>query len=355
VPDVKLLEQMVLPNTLMLPARAAFGVSVTSIADLQAAAARALSSRMALNVLGSGSNVVLPRTLPGLTVLMAIKGINEVAGAGGQRCFDVGAGESWQGFVRFALGQGLGGGIENLSLIPGTVGAAPIQNIGAYGVEVAEFVEAVEVLNIRKPAAGTHWLSAAQCAFGYRDSLFKREPGRWLVTRVRLVLPDGRAAPVRIEYAGLGDELLRMGVTRQTPAVVAEAVSRTRRRKLPDPRLHPNVGSFFKNPVMSQANWHRLQQTMPELSGLPVWSAAAEHASSEAPWVKVAAAALIDQAGCKTLSAPTVRVWYRQPLVLVNRGGADASSVADFAQRIRAGVEQRFGIVLEQEPVAFAS
>lgn len=340
---------LALPNTLALPAVAEQGMRVTTVEQLQTLLVEQPPAAPSLLVLGSGSNIVLPQVRSGVTVLLRIKGINEVAGNHAERTFEVGGGESWQGFVRFCVGQGLGGGIENLSLIPGTVGAAPIQNIGAYGVEVAEFVRAVQVLDTKKPAAEPRWMPVEDCEFGYRDSCFKRAPGRWLVTAVRFGLASSVTNAFRLDYAGLTDELERMGQPRLSVAVVAEAVCRTRRAKLPDPRRYPNAGSFFKNPVLASAAYEQLfvglaPDLKQQLRAIPVWQQGAE--------IKLAAAALIERCGFKQKPAEQVQVWFRQPLVLVNRGAADATAVLAYADAIKRAVAGQFGVILEQEPVA---
>ena len=343
------LQSMMLPNTLGLPAQAVHGVTVNSIAQLQAAIVLAAARAEPLHVLGGGSNVVLPRTLSGIAVRMLIGGIVIKERTDAACRFEVGAGESWQGFVRCCIGQGLGGGIENLTLIPGTVGAAPIQNIGAYGVEVAEFIDAVEVVDRQVTTAGganePYWLPASDCAFDYRDSCFKQQPDRWVVSRVRFNVPVN--GELRTEYAGITDELARMGYAGQAkslrPATIAEAVARTRRRKLPDPRHHPNAGSFFKNPVLTQRRYEELLANgFAVLREVPSWQ--------QGQHIKLSAAALIEQAGWKERAAPRVAVWQRQPLVLVNLGGADAADINAHAHAIRQSVSEQFGIALEQEP-----
>ena len=338
---------LAVPNTLGLPAHAEQGVVITQPEQLVPILTYADERRLAVSVLGSGSNVVLPRKMPGITLLMRIPGIQVIDSDSSYRRFEVGCGVSWQGFVRFCLGQGLGGGIENLTLIPGTVGAAPIQNIGAYGVEVAEFIEAVEVFDRQQHSAGRLWKPATECAFGYRDSCFKRQPERWVVTRIRFRLPtSGR---VRTDYAGITDELLRMGVSLTTASAttIAEAVARTRRRKLPDPRRHPNAGSFFKNPLLPKLQYDGLVarsggQGQSAIEQIPNWP--------QGPDIKLSAAALIDQTSWKQRPAERVAVWQRQPLVIVNRGGADAADITQFAQAIQQSVEEKFGVLLEQEP-----
>lgn len=212
-----------------------------------------------LLVLGEGSNVLFTGDFDGTVLVMATRGVH-VESDGDSARIAVAAGERWDDFVRWTLGQGYAG-LENLILIPGTVGAAPIQNIGAYGCEVAEFVESVEAWDTQQRSVVT--LDRAACAFAYRDSLFKREPGRYIVTAVRFVLPRSRA--LRTDYAGLGEQLARMGVENPAPFHVAEAVVHLRTRKLPDPAVIGNAGSFFKNPLLSCAQADALKREFPEL------------------------------------------------------------------------------------------
>ncbi len=206
-----------------------------------------------LLVLGEGSNLLFTGDFDGTVLAMATRGV-QVENDGDSARIAVAAGERWDDFVRWTLGQGYAG-LENLILIPGTVGAAPIQNIGAYGCEVAEFIESVEAWDTRERRVVT--LDHATCAFAYRDSLFKHEPGRYIVTAVRFALP--RSRPLRTDYAGIHEELARMGVDKPAPFHVAEAVVHLRTRKLPDPAVIGNAGSFFKNPIVDAALADALQ------------------------------------------------------------------------------------------------
>ena len=340
---------LTLPNTLALPSAAEWGVAVQSIVQLQQLVARSRAEGLPFRIIGSGSNVLLARRVAGVVGLMRVKGVREIpATLSGTRSFEVGAGESWQGFVRFCLGQGMGGGVENLSLIPGTVGAAPIQNIGAYGVEVAEFIDAVQVLDTNEHNAEPYWLSRDDCAFGYRDSRFRRSPGTQIVTQVRFRVAQAELAlgTTRIDYPGVAEALARMGVERPTPVAVAEAVSRIRRAKLPDPRVYPNAGSFFKNPVLAADRFAALRAEHAELETIPRWS--------QGDGEKLAAAALIERSGWKSKPAAQLCVWRKQPLVLVNRGGADGAAVAAYAAAIRDDVQRQFGLTLQQEPISIS-
>ncbi|HEY4093755.1 MAG TPA: UDP-N-acetylmuramate dehydrogenase [Luteibacter sp.] len=286
-------------------------------------------------VLGEGSNMLIKGDVEGTVLAMANAGV-ETFQRDDRVLIRVAAGERWDDFVRWSLGQGYAG-LENLILIPGTVGAAPIQNIGAYGVEVAEFIDTVE-------AYDTHVgefvvLDKAACAFSYRDSSFKQQPGRWIVVAVTFALP--RERPLSLDYAGIREEVEKMGITRPTPYHIAEAVVRLRSRKLPDPAVIGNAGSFFKNPVINQAQADALVLAHP---GLPVWP----HAGGTA---KVSAGWLIESAGFKGEREGDAGMSNRHALVLVNHGKATGPQLWAFAQKVIAGVHAKFGITLEPEPL----
>ena len=286
-----------------------------------------------LLLLGGRSNVILPRRLRRPSVLVATRGI-DVRSAGDGFLVTVRAGENWHGLVRWSLGQGLCG-LENLALIPGSVGAAPIQNIGAYGVELAGRTDSVRVFD--RLAGEVRHLSPAQCGFGYRTSVFKAEPERFAVLEVTLRL--GRSGARVLDYPDVRQELRRLGWRQPNARQVAEAVIRIRRRKLPDPRRWGNVGSFFKNPVVAVEQAERLAESVPGL---------VHHACGSG--VKLAAAQLIDLCGWKGHHAGAVGVWRRQPLVLVNRGSASADDFLALARGLRTSVLQRFRVPLELEP-----
>lgn len=286
-------------------------------------------------VLGEGSNILLTGDVDGTVLAMETRGVH-VEQDGDIARIAVAAGERWDDFVRWTLGQGFAG-LENLILIPGTVGAAPIQNIGAYGTEVAEFIESVEAWDRRARQAVT--LDRAACAFAYRDSLFKHEPDRFIVTAVRFALP--RQPALRMDYAGIREELERMGVSNPAPFHVAEAVVHLRTRKLPDPAVIGNAGSFFKNPIVDAAQGEALKREYPELAAWP---------GKDARW-KLSAAWLIEAAGFKGMREGDAGISNRHALVLVNHGKASGPELWAFAQRVIEGVQARFGVRLEPEPM----
>ena len=228
-------------------------------------------------LLGGGSNVVLVDNVPGTVFLNRVRGIAVIEDDGDACLVEVGAGENWHGLVDWSLDHGLNG-LENLALIPGCAGAAPIQNIGAYGVELESVLESVTCWDWRE--AGWHMFSRADCRFSYRDSRFKQEPDRYLVASVRLRLR--RSFEPVLSYAGLAEELERSGTTRPTARDVADAVVRLRRQKLPDPAVEGNAGSFFKNPTVDAATADALLGRCPEL---PVWSQPDGRCKLSAGWL----------------------------------------------------------------------
>lgn len=291
-------------------------------------------------VLGGGSNVVLPPLWSALVLKVGFKGVALVRELPDCRLIDVAAGESWHGWVRDATQRGWLG-LENLALIPGTVGAAPVQNIGAYGVEVQEHIESVTAWNI--PQGSFKTFSRAECAFAYRDSIFKRAaPGIWLIVSVRFRLPKVWA-PV-LGYPDLQKHFQIGAVDAQAPSAqrVFDAVCAIRRAKLPDPAELGNAGSFFKNPVVAADRHAQLLKLHPGV---------VSYSQSDGTY-KLAAGWLIDQCGWKGRRVGAVGMHARQALVLVNYGGAQADEVLALASAVRASVQEKFGVELEMEPVS---
>ncbi|MGO1541780.1 MAG: UDP-N-acetylmuramate dehydrogenase [Luteimonas sp.] len=287
-------------------------------------------------VLGGGSNLLFAGDPPGAVLALSGQEIRIVEDDGETALVRADAGVDWHAFVLWTLGHDLAG-LENLALIPGTVGAAPIQNIGAYGVEVRERIATVEAFD--RSSGDMQRLAGADCGFGYRDSRFKRERDRWVVTAVEFRLP--RTPELRLDYAGIGDELARSGIDAPTPSQVAEAVCRVRRRKLPDPAVTGNAGSFFKNPIVPAA---QAQAVLAAHSGLPAFPGPDETTR------KLSAAWLIDACGWKGHRDGDAGVSDRHALVLVNHGQASGAELLALARRIAASVRERFGIALEPEP-----
>ena len=284
-------------------------------------------------VLGEGSNVLFAGDWPGMVLRLAFDDVRIVEDLGHAARVRASAGCRWDPLVDWTLQHGLCG-LENLALIPGHAGAAPIQNIGAYGVEVGEFIAAVEAYDRTRDA----WvrLGREACRFGYRDSLFKAEPARWIVGAIELHLPRNRA-PV-LGYAGVADELAAMGAE-PTPIYVAEAVRRLRRRKLPDPAVVGNAGSFFKNPVVPVELAERLAAAHPRLPVFPAGDAR-----------KLSAAWLIEQCGWRGARDGDAGISEQHALVLVNHGRASGMQLLALARRVADSVRERYGVGLEPEP-----
>ena len=336
-------------NTFGVPARAEMLVEVRDPAALPELFAYAMLRDGPVLVLGGGSNVLFAHDPAGAVLTLTSQGITLVEDDGERAIVRADAGVEWHALVLWTLGHGLAG-LENLALIPGTVGAAPIQNIGAYGVEVREHIHVVEAFE--RTTGTLQRLTAAQCAFAYRDSLFKREPDRFVVTAVEFAL--SRTPHLHLDYAGIADELQAMGIDAPTPSRVAEAVCRIRRRKLPDPAVVGNAGSFFKNPIVPLAQGEALQREHPRLPVFPVAAFPADAAlhgeSAHGATCKLSAAWLIDQCGWKGHRDGDAGVADSHALVLVNHGHATGGQILDLARRIAGSVQERFGVALEPEP-----
>lgn len=326
------------PNTLAVPCVAdelALARTETELAERLVASDRA---GRPVTLLGGGSNVVLGSRLPGLTLLLRLRGTTcERLDEGGWRV-TAAAGETWHNLVRITLARGIRG-LENLALIPGLVGAAPVQNIGAYGRELGEVLESVTVFDRDRAAFTT--LRRDECGLRYRDSRFRAAGGRCVIARLSLRLGATR---IEASYADVRRELGRMGVAAGDAGArdVARAVTRVRRRKLPDPRRVGNVGSFFKNPLVTARQLDAARARV-DLEAHP----ADDHAGER---FKISAARLIDAAGWKGQRRGAMQVWPNQPLVLVNRGGATGAEALDLATAIADDVRGKFGVALELEP-----
>lgn len=321
-------------NTLSVSATARYYMDVASLNDLRRALAWAQDNGYKTLVLGSGSNLVFSGDFDGLVIRMQIaaRSWEQVDETGATLV--LGAGENWHDAVLYAAGAGYRG-IENLALIPGTAGAAPVQNIGAYGVELCDTLISVTALD--RDSNELVCLDNTQCGFAYRDSLFKRSPGRYIITGIKLRL--SRTKPLQLGYRDLEDYLGDAVSPELDALTVAEAVMAIRRRKLPDPEMIPNAGSFFKNPVVSADKHSQLQAAHPDVVGYP-----------QNGTVKLAAAWLIDQSGWKGYRNALVGVHNRQALVLINHSGGAGSDVLKLASEIRQSVQERFGVNLEMEP-----
>lgn len=321
-------------NTLACPSRAEWGVVVRSRDALLGMLDWGRRRALPVTVLGGGSNVV-PRTrVRGLVIVNRSRGrVSEARGE--QVLVTVESGENWDDLVQFTVAQGWWG-LENLVLIPGSVGAAPVQNIGAYGMELCESLLDLEVCDQR--SGEVFRLAVADCALAYRDSVFKQARGRdWIILSVRLSLGT-RGCP-RLEYADLQRRWEQAGAE-ASPAGVARVVAALRREKLPDPAQIPNAGSFFKNPVIEPGHYAELKQVYPDLVAYPLPSG---------QW-KLAAAWLIDRLGWRGRVEQGCGCHERQALVLVNPGRCPGEACLAMASRIQQDVEQAFGVGLDMEP-----
>ena len=323
-------------NTLALPARAARYREITAPGQLP----RLTEQSEKRFILGGGSNLVLTEDFAGLVLHMAIPGKHLLREDAEAWYIEAGAGENWHDFVQWTLAQGWPG-LENLSLIPGTVGAAPIQNIGAYGLEVAECFHTLTAWDFEKRAFFT--VDRSTCRFAYRDSLFKQEgwhlSGRMAIISVVFRLPKAWVANRR--YADVAQELAARSITEPTPQDIARAIIAVRQRKLPDPAITPNAGSFFHNPLVDRGLADRLGADYPSLPRYPQPDGR----------VKLAAGWLIEQAGWKGKSLGPVGMYEKQALVLVNHGGATGADVRQTMAAVQADVKARFGIELTPEPI----
>ncbi|ROM82478.1 UDP-N-acetylenolpyruvoylglucosamine reductase [Pseudomonas brassicacearum] len=320
-----------------------FGVDVTarlfaeahSDDDVRQALACATEHAVPLLVIGGGSNLLLTGDIDALVLRMASHGIRLLSDDGERVVVEAEAGEPWHPFVQHTLVQGWAG-LENLSLIPGTVGAAPMQNIGAYGVEIKDVFAGLTALD--RQTGELRDFSLEDCRFAYRDSLFKQQAGRWLILRVRFAL--SRAAHLHLEYGPVRQRLTEQGIEQATPTDVSRAICSIRSEKLPDPAVLGNAGSFFKNPLVPAAHVAHLKLQYPDLVAYP----------QPEGQMKVAAGWLIERAGWKGFREGDAGVHKLQALVLVNYGSATGPQLLDLALRIQKDIAERFQVELEMEP-----
>ncbi|MCL9801366.1 UDP-N-acetylmuramate dehydrogenase [Pseudomonas sp. rhizo66] len=306
-----------------------------SDADVREALAYATEHHVPLLVIGGGSNLLLTADITALVLRMATRGIRVISEDGSRVVIEAEAGEPWHPFVQYTLAQGLSG-LENLSLIPGTVGAAPMQNIGAYGVEIKDVFAGLTALD--RQTGELRDFSLEECNFAYRDSLFKQQPGRWLILRVRFALD--RVAHLQLEYGPVRQRLSEQGIEQPTPTDVSRAICSIRSEKLPDPAVLGNAGSFFKNPLVSAAIVAQIKAQHPDLVA---------YAQPDGQ-MKLAAGWLIERAGWKGFREADAGVHKLQALVLVNYGAATGLQLLDLAQRIQRDIAERFNVELEMEP-----
>lgn len=322
-------------NTFGVATRARYLAHAHDDAEVGEALQAAKRLQLPLLVIGGGSNLLLTGDVEALVLRMASRGLRIVSSQGDAVLVEAEAGEPWHPFVQWTLEQGLQG-LENLSLIPGTVGAAPMQNVGAYGVEIKDVFAGLTALD--RHTGELREFTLDECEFAYRDSRFKREAGRWLILRVRFAL--ARAGALRLDYGPLRQRLAEQGVSEPTASDVSRAICSIRSEKLPDPAVLGNAGSFFKNPLVSADLAAQLRVEHADLVAYP-------QADGQ---VKLAAGWLIEKAGWKGFRDGDAGVHRQQALVLVNYGGATGAQLLALARRIQADIQARFAVSLEIEP-----
>ena len=322
-------------NSFGVDVKARLFAEAHSDTDVREALAYAAGHDVPLLVIGGGSNLLLTGDIDAFVLRMASQGIRMLSDDGERVVVEAEAGEPWHPFVQHTLAQGWAG-LENLSLIPGTVGAAPMQNIGAYGVEIKDVFAGLTALD--RYTGELRDFTLDECAFAYRDSLFKQQADRWLILRVRFAL--SRVAHLHLEYGPVRQRLTEQGIDQATPTDVSQAICSIRSEKLPDPAVLGNAGSFFKNPLVPAAHVAHLKEQYPDLVAYP----------QPGGQMKIAAGWLIERAGWKGFREGDAGVHKLQALVLVNYGDATGLELLDLARRIQKDIAERFQVDLEMEP-----
>ena len=286
-------------------------------------------------VLGGGSNVLFTKNFDGIVLQNNIQGIDLVEENDAHVLVKVGGGVVWHEFVLYCLKKGWNG-IENLSLIPGSVGASPMQNIGAYGVEIKELFHELEAIHLK--SGEIHYFKASDCDFGYRESVFKNKfKGEYLISRVTYKLSKKEA--FNVSYGAIEKQLDIMGIQELTAVAISAAVIAIRQSKLPDPKKIGNSGSFFKNPIVTELVYDSVKENFPDVVGYPAKNG----------HMKLAAGWLIDQAGWKGKTFGNYGVHKNQALVLVNYGGAKGGEIYDLSEEILTSIKEKFSVQLERE------
>ena len=342
-------------NTFGLDISADFYLSLNSVDDIGLYCQNSELRNLPVCILGGGSNIIFANDFHGLVLHINLKGKEIVAETDTHVDLKVSAGESWHQTVLYAVEQGWWG-IENLSLIPGTVGAAPIQNIGAYGVELVDVFKELEAVEISTGEIIVFDKKA--CEFAYRESVFKNKFVRqYIISSVTLQL--SKTAKPKLSYTELEHSVQKYKPKELTPEIISDAVCSIRGAKLPDPSKIGNVGSFFKNPIISESQFQSLKGSYPELRYFKIEREKQGESKSQGKQTnyqyKLAAAWLIDQCGWKGAHFGGVGVYENQALVLVNKGNAKPDEVIQLAENIRQSVIKKFGVELEREPVLLKS
>lgn len=321
-------------NTFRIDVNAKYFAEVVSIDDLKELVSSEIFKNNKRFVLGGGSNLLLTQNFEGLVIRLGIKGI-KVCEEENDVYVEAGAAEVWNDFVQYTVNKGYAG-LENLSLIPGTVGASPIQNIGAYGVEMKDTCFSLEAFHIDSGTIVK--FSKEECKFGYRESVFKNElKGQYIITSV--VFKLSKIPNLKLHYGAIEEELKKRNIANPSIRNVADVVAEIRVSKLPDPSTIGNSGSFFKNPVIDPPLFSELNKKFPEMVHYPTNDGK----------IKLAAGWLIEQCGWKGKQIGEVGTWKNQALVIVNHGKASGKEVYDFSELIINSVFERFGVSLERE------
>lgn len=321
-------------TTFGIDKKAKFFTTVETLDELKAALLAAKEKQLPVFILGGGSNILLTRDIDGLVIKLEIKGINLVKEDGDQLWVEVGAGEMWHELVLHSIAQDWAG-LENLSLIPGTVGASPMQNIGAYGVEIKDVFDSLQAMH--RETLEMQSFNAEACQFGYRESVFKQTfKDQFVITSVTFRL--SKTPNFHLEYGAIREVLAANGIDQPSIRAISDAVIQIRQSKLPDPKEIGNAGSFFKNPTIPNAQFDALKASYPSIPGYP-----------SAEGVKVAAGWLIEQTGWKGKRIGEVGVHAKQALVLVNYGGGTGEEIKKLSEQIQASVYDKFGVQLQAE------
>jgi UDP-N-acetylmuramate dehydrogenase len=322
-------------NTFGIDANARLYASFSSLTELESLLAYRNSNKVDLLVLGGGSNILLTKDYDGLVLKNELKGIEMVHEDQDHMYVKAGAGENWHQFVLYCVSKGYAG-VENLSLIPGNIGASPMQNIGAYGVEIKDVFHELEAYHLQEQQLTR--FSLQDCAFGYRESVFKNKyKGQFVITSVTYRL--NKIPAFNTKYGAIRQELDAMGARDLSIQTISEAVIRIRSSKLPDPKMIGNAGSFFKNPIVEQAKFSVLEKKYPGIPSFP----------ADEGFIKVPAGWLIEQCGWKGFRKGDAGCYSKQALVLVNYGNASGSEIFALSTDIIRSVEDKFGITLERE------
>ena len=322
-------------NTFGMEAKASRFMEYANVEDAQQIAAVLRAGQEPFLIIGSGSNLLLTADFEGIVVHSVIKGIEKRTGEDGATVVRCGSGELWDDVVAWCVGEGLGH-LVNLSLIPGEVGASVVQNIGAYGSEVSEFVASIEAVDIATGEQVT--IAPADCDYGYRKSKFKTVwKNKYLITAVEYLLPV--ETQLNVAYGNIRAELERRGIDKPTADELRSTIIAIRQNKLPDPAVEGNAGSFFMNPVVPRAKYEELAALY---EGMPHYDVDDEHVKIPAGW-------MIEQCGWKGKSLGRAGVHAKQALVLVNRGGATGDEVVRLCEAIRRDVKEKFGINIYPE------